>query len=236
MPFSEQTFRFLVENRQQNSRAWYHAHRAEYRQYVLAPLVELVERLRPTVLSIDAQLIAEPKVGKSISRLYRDTRYTKDKSLYRDVIWTAFSRPRTERISRPGLVFEASPDGFRYGVGYYEASTQTMQAMRTLILADDPAFHKADRAYRGQDVFAMQGESYKRPRFIEQDTQTCEWLNRRNISFMHDSREFTRLYAPDLYEEIAQGFRLLTPIYAFFVAVETQRQNEQMQKQFAQGL
>ena len=236
MPFSEQTFRFLVENRQHNSREWYHAHKTEYQQYVLAPLMELVEQLRPTVLSIDPQLIAEPKVGKSISRIYRDTRYTKDKSLYRDVIWTAFSRPRTERISRPGLVFEASPDGFRYGVGYYEASTQTMQAMRTLILQSDPAFKRADRAYRKQDVFTMQGKSYKRPRFTEQRPQECEWLNRRNISFMHDSRDFARLYAPDLHEQIAQGFQLLAPIYAFFVSVEEQRQNEQMQKLFAQGI
>ncbi len=236
MPFSEQTFRFLVENRQHNSREWYHAHKAAYQQYVLAPLVELVEQLRPTVLSIDPQLVAEPKVGKSISRIYRDTRYTKDKSLYRDVVWTLFARPRTERISRPGLVFEASPDGFRYGVGYYEASTQSMQAMRTLILQGDPAFERADCAYRRQKCFTMQGESYKRPRFTQQPPQQCEWLNRRNIAFMHDSRDFARLYAPNLHEQIAQGFQLLSPIYQFFVKVEAQRQDEAMQKRFAQGI
>ena len=53
---------------------------------------------------------------------------------------------------------------------------------------------------------------------------------------MHDSRDFVRLYAPNLHEQIAQGFQLLSPIYQFFVKVEAQRQDEAMQKRFAQGI
>lgn len=84
MPISKETLDFLVENRLQNSRDWFHDHKKVYQEVVLAPLIELVEKLTPVMWEIDPLFITTPKVCKTISRIYRDTRYTKDKSLYRE--------------------------------------------------------------------------------------------------------------------------------------------------------
>ena len=90
MPISKQTLNFLAQNKFNNSREWFRAHKPEYQEYVLAPMAELVNLLAPTIQKIDPLIITEPKVGKAISRIYRDTRFSRDKSLYREVMWIVF--------------------------------------------------------------------------------------------------------------------------------------------------
>ena len=83
MPFSPKTLDFLWENRMRNSRDWFEEHKSEYRSYVVEPLCELVEALTPTMLQIDSLFTVDPRVDKTISRIWRDTRYSHDKSLSR---------------------------------------------------------------------------------------------------------------------------------------------------------
>ena len=94
MPISAKTLDFLFENKLNNSKEWYHAHKKEYTELVLRPLAELVVKLKPTMLELDPDLIVEPRVTRSISRIYRDTRFSKDKSLYRDNMWLIFIRDK----------------------------------------------------------------------------------------------------------------------------------------------
>lgn len=80
--FSAEALRFLLENRINNSKEWFEEHRNEYRKYVYEPFAELVKELAPAMKEIDDGIITIP--SKIISRVRRDTRFTKDKSLYRD--------------------------------------------------------------------------------------------------------------------------------------------------------
>lgn len=154
MPISKETLDFLVENRLQNSRDWFHEHKSIYQEVVLAPLTELVEKLAPVMWEIDPLLITTPKVCKTISRIYRDTRYTKDKSLYREVMWIAFTRDKKQYDSPCGFVMEFSPNGFRYGCGYWQAPPDVMGALRELILKSDPAFRAAKKLMRARMCFS----------------------------------------------------------------------------------
>ena len=88
--FCRETFEFLFENRLKDSKEWYDAHKPERQKLVTEPLLALSASLGPAMLEMDSQLVTEPR--RTISRLRRDTRYTKDKSLYRDVIWCVFLR------------------------------------------------------------------------------------------------------------------------------------------------
>ena len=110
MPFSKETIEFLMENRVQNSRSWFHEHHAQYERFVQRPLKEFAAALTPAMLSIDPQFIVEP-VGRTISRINRDTRFSHDKSLYREEMWCAFTRGKSETVHPPAMVFGFSPDG-----------------------------------------------------------------------------------------------------------------------------
>lgn len=220
MPISDRTLEFLMENRLRDSRPWFLEHKAEYQQYVIQPMRDLVEQLAPTMLKIDPLLVVEPKVDKTISRIYRDIRFSKDKSLYRDVMWCVFLRDKKQYADMPAFVMEYSPNGFRYGCGYYQAPPKVMAAMRELILANSKGFQKARKAYEGQTLFQMEGETYKRSKYPAQPEAVQNWLNRRNIAFMHNSQDIALLCSDGLADVLAQGFQQLMPMYDFLCQAE----------------
>ena len=223
MPFSIKTLDFLSENRMRNNKAWFNEHKSDYQNLVLAPFVELVEKLAPTMLEMDSLLICEPKVDKCISRIYRDTRFSKDKSFYRDVMWCFFMRIKKLTGGQPGFFFELSQAGFRYGCGYYMAATDTMDSMRELILNDDKDFQKALKTFEKQSVFGMEGESYKKSRHPQSPENLRNWLDRKTICFIHNSKDFDLLFSDKLPDKIAEDFQRIKPIYQFLMKCEERK-------------
>ena len=227
MPITKDTLDFLFENRLHDSREWYNAHKPEFQQKVLTPLAELVRELAPTVWDIDPLLIAEPKVDRSISRVYRDTRFSKDKSLYRENMWIVFNRDKKQYPCPPGFVFEFSPDGFRYGCGYYDIPPKLMESIRAQVLKGSPAFRAAQAAYEGQERFTLEGDCYKRTKYPEQPAALRNWLDRKGMAFLHNSRDFELLFSPKLGEVLVDGFRTLKPVYNFFtITIEQMMRTE----------
>ena len=159
IPFSQQTLDFLFENRLQDSRIWFGEHKTEYQSLVIQPLRQLVMDLTPTMLELDPEFQTEPRVDKTICRIWRDTRYTKDPSLYRDHMWIIFKRGgRMHGTDYPGVYFEISLDGFSYGCGWYCPGTERMEALRRLILSGDREVLRAVRAMDRQRRFRMEGD------------------------------------------------------------------------------
>lgn len=224
--FRPQTLDFLVENRIQNSREWFEAHRAVYNDYVLTPLRELVTALTPTLLEIDPEFTVTPAVNKTISRIYRDTRFSRDKSLYRDVMWITFMRRKKFWEGLPGYYFVFGPDGMEMGVGYYEATPAAMDCFRQMVLRSEPAFRRMRAAYNRQKEFTVHAERYKRTRFPDEPESARFWLDMRNIDFESRSTDFDLLFSPRLAGELARMFLNLKPMYEFICAVEARRQHE----------
>ena len=154
-----------MENKLRDSKEWFREHRKDYDRLVLDPMRQLVLELQPGVWKLDDSLIAEPKVGRSISRIYRDTRFTKDKSTFRDVCWCVFLREKKLYQGPPAFYFEFSPRFVRWGCGYYRASPRDMDTLRGLILRQDPDFYKADKAVGKNGYFLLEGDRYKRSKF-----------------------------------------------------------------------
>lgn len=215
MALSAKTLDFLVENRLNNSRDWYQAHKAGFQSLVFEPMAGLVEQLAPAMREIDPQLVTEPKTDRTISRVYRDTRFSKDKSLYRDVMWLVFLRDKKAFPDAPGFFFEFSPQGFRYGCGYYSAPPKLMDAIRSLVLNHDRSFLLARDSLAAQPVFTLEGEKYKRPRYPDAAPEEQDWLDRKGISFLHNSKDFDLLFSDRLADTLSQDFELLKPAYEF---------------------
>ena len=196
MPFSEKTLDFLFENRLQDSKDWFDQHKKQYQQYVLEPLEELVTQLADTALMLDPLVVTEAKVGKTISRIRRDTRFSKDKRIYREHMWIIFKRgPRMYGTDAPGIYFEISPDNFGYGAGFYSASTEYMDALRRSILAGSPEAVEAVDCYEAQSLYQLDGERYKRPHYPDQPAKLQKWLDLRNISVSTESTDAELLFS-----------------------------------------
>ncbi len=217
MPISPATLSFLFENRLHNSRDWFSAHHAAYIRDVITPLMELVSQLSPTMLTIDPHLTTEPRVDRTISRIWRDTRYSRDKSFYRDHMWIIFKRGAMHGTHVPGLYFELNQDGFAYGSGFYHASSAFMAQMRDFILNKNPEAMRALYAYEKQHVFLVEGECYKKPRYPNEPDNVRLWLERKEICFTAHSNDFSLLFSDHLAEELCKHFTLLAPVYRFLL-------------------
>lgn len=235
MAFTKEAVEFLMENKFHDSKDWFHQHRQQYDDLVLNPMRGLVTEIAPAMLEIDEKLIAEPKVGRSISRIYRDTRFSKDKSTFRDVVWCVFLREKKLYEGPPAFYFEFSPSKLRWGCGYYRASPRDMDTMRGLILRRDPDFDAARRAVGQDGYFQLEGERYKRSKFPDMQGPARQWLDQKNISVNHNEGQqgFGRLYDPGLGSLLVRDFRRLKPLYQFFL--KTQRLSFEQAQQAPQG-
>ena len=217
MNFSTKSIDFLFENCLNDSRTWFKEHKADYDEYVIAPFRELIEKLTDTMLKIDGRFICDPK---RISRIYRDARYAKGGSIFRDHLWYTFSRTTEAYKSLPGYYFSISTKGFSYGCGYYYASTESISEIRSLILKKDKAAKKALKTYKEQEVFRLYGDFYKRDRFPDASDSEKEWLNRKEMGVSCESTNFELLFSDKLADKIAEDFKTIAPIYNMFMKAE----------------
>lgn len=216
MAFTEETIEFLIVNRINDSKAWFQEHRDDYLRLVRQPLEGVCLALAPVIAQIDPMLVTKP--SRCISRIYRDTRFARDKSIFRDRMWISFDRDHHEFPEAPGFYFSINPDGWHYGCGFYEAPPQVMQKLRELILSGDPDALRAMEAYDAQDVFTIQGPLYKRPHFPDADMRTRAWLDRRDLNFGHEEEGFGQLaHDEDFIPQIERGYRMLIPMYTLMM-------------------
>lgn len=220
MAFSEKTLDFLFLNKLHDSREWFNERREEYETFVMEPMRKLVSDLAPVMMEIDPLLICEPKVNKSISRIFRDTRFSKDKSIFRDTFWCTFMRDKKLYHGMPGYFFELSPRGFRYGCGFYQARPEAVETIRNMILAGNPDFKKAEKCIIKNSKFAMMGESYKRSKYPEAPENLRKWLDLKNHGVICDSTDFELLFSENLVFELAGDFKSLKPYYDFLLKAE----------------
>ena len=212
-----------MTNALMNSREWYKENKSRYEEYLLSPMKELVAALTPFMKGVDDQLICEPRVGGSISRLYRDARFSKNKGIFREAMWCLFVRDKKIYHGLPSFFFEVSPSGFTYGCGYYVASGESMAILRELILKKSPKAQRALKAYAAQDVFSLEDCRYKRTKHKDQPENLREWLDQRSLCLIARNRDFDLLYSPELKDKLIEDFSRIVPVYDFMLFAESMK-------------
>lgn len=222
--FSKETLDFLFENRLNDSRSWFEEHKDTYRRVVFDPLRDLVEALAPIMSEIDPNFTTDPRVDRTICRIRRDTRFSHDKSLYRDNMWIIFKRGKMHGTEVPGIYFEISQHGFEYGCGFYQASASYMRALRERILKQDPLFQNAQKALESQTVYQITGDCYKRAHYPDQPEPLRQWLERRELCITAQNKDFPLLFSDRLLPKLKQDLPILAPIYRFLLQTALENQ------------
>jgi len=216
--FTQETLDFLAENCFMGSREWFNAHKKDYISHVKEPLTDFCLRLGPDAAEIDPLLVTDPKTATS--RIFRDMRFARGGSPYRDVQWVSFRREREAYSGWPEFFFVFSPREFFYGTGYYSASAGAMETVRELIKSGDPAFRKAQAALEAHPEIQIGGDLYKRSRHMEYTEPLRAWLDRKNLRFTVQPGDVTELFAEDLAEKVSAAWRAMAPVYEFLMRAE----------------
>jgi uncharacterized protein (TIGR02453 family) len=210
---------FFMQIRFNNDAAFFNEHRGEYERWVRDPLYALADALAPAVLAIDPEMETRP--ARVVSRIRRDTRFTRDKSPYRSHMWIGWSPVRAIDSRRkqqvPGLYFGVHHDHWSVGAGYYEAMPATMKAYRARMLAAPSSFMSIVREPGFARAFSLDGEDYKRPPVGIDDLPDAlrPWYAKKSFSADHtapvDERTTTAAFA----EDVAALLGLLGSLYTY---------------------
>jgi uncharacterized protein (TIGR02453 family) len=215
--FSENTIIYLNNLNQNNNKVWFEDHRTDYENYLLNPFKELVEELKPYMLEIDSLL--DFRFNKCISRIYRDVRFSKDKSPYRSNMWVSFKRESKDWKLEPCYYFELFPNGYRFGMGYYNMPKEILEKIRKLIEEEDEEFIKIYSLIENQHTFSLEGESYKRNLSNNIDEKYRAWYQKKEIYFVCNKGLNDTILGGDLSKELVESFKLLQPAYEFLLSL-----------------
>lgn len=213
--FSPESLAFFEQLTANNTKAWFEAHRFEYEKHLLIPLKQLVSDLVGTMLTIDPDLMVIPAVDRTISRIYRDTRFSRDKSPYKTCLWITFKRQSLDWKTAPCFFFEIRADGYRYGMGFYSADKGTMDRLREEIEQKPTAFRHAVAFLESQDTFVLEGETYRRVLRPDLPEDLQLWHRRKNLYLVCNRQPDKNLFTHGLINELRCGFELLAPLYGF---------------------
>lgn len=162
--FKPSLLAFLAELSEHNNRPWFAANKHRYEAEVLEPALDFIEAMDPWMRSISPYFEAIPsRTGGSLMRIYRDTRFGKDKTPYKTNVGIQFRHERGRDVHAPGYYVHLAPDGCFLCAGMWRPPPPVLKAVREAILEDPEAWLRArdHRPFRRQ--YVLDGDSLKRP-------------------------------------------------------------------------
>lgn len=221
--FQPEGLELLIQNRLMDSKDFYEAHKQEIRQQMSLPFQALCQRMASDMQQIDPLFVTVP--SRMVSRIRRDTRYTKDKTLYRANMWLYFRRPKMNQYDCPPFYYvEVSPEYWGYGCfgGYGKGE---MEIARDMIRKKDKLFSEAYTAAQHSGVFTLEGELYKRPRFPDAPEIYQPWLNRKQLGLQFaETKDYTPLWDGSFVPPMLSAFKQIAPFYRFLCALRERAQ------------
>jgi uncharacterized protein (TIGR02453 family) len=131
---SRDSYKFLAELRANNDRTWFLENRARAEELLLEPGRELVVELGELLRAVRPDIIADPRTDRSIYRLNRDTRFSRDKTPYKDHLGIWCWEGQEGRLECPGFYFHFMPDSWGWSVGCYRFSESGLANWRSALL------------------------------------------------------------------------------------------------------
>ena len=214
--FTEHLFEFLRDLRVNNNREWFQANKSRYEQHVKEPLLQFIEDFRPDLHSISEHFVADPRTnGGSMFRIYRDVRFSRDKSPYKTQAAAQFRHEAGKTVHAPGFYLHLAPGEVFAGVGLWHPDSATLGRIRDRIVSNSEAWERAARDPGFLDVFDLTGDSLKRPpKGYDADHPCLEDLKRKDhiATLMFDEEEAT---SPEFLEDFADTCRASSPYMEF---------------------
>ncbi|MBI2828122.1 MAG: DUF2461 domain-containing protein [Acidobacteria bacterium] len=213
-PFTRKTLAFLRALKRNNDRDWFRLRKPQYEEHVRGPMIELLAHLAVDLPRFAPELISDPRV--SLYRIYRDTRFSNDKSPLKTHIGAHFPSRGFPRNEGSGLYLEVAPKWVWIGGGLYMPSASDLRLLREHIAATHRTLHRivTGSSFR-RAVGALGGQRLAgAPRGYLKDHPAMEYL--RFKQFLA-GREFEPEFATTdrFYTELLRIFRAVTPLVRF---------------------
>lgn len=214
--FTPALFKFLKDLEANNEREWFNANKARYINSVQEPALSFIADFGSRLATISPHFRADAKVqGGSLFRIYRDTRFGKDKTPYKTNTGVHFRHERSKDAHAPGYYLHLQPGECFMGVGLWRPETKVAYAIREMIADNTAGWKKAAHGKRFTDVYSLDGESLQRPpKGFDPDHRYIADLKRKDfIASMRLTQK--AVMGPDFLKEFESYCKRATPFMAF---------------------
>jgi uncharacterized protein (TIGR02453 family) len=179
--FTPALFTFFKELADNNERTWFNANKARYEQDVKEPALAFVEDVGFRLPDFAPHLVADKK---SMFRIYRDTRFAKDKTPYKTHCGIYLRHAAAADADTPGLYLNLEPRNVFMGAGIWHPGSPGLKRIRTAIVNKPEAWRKAIEAAAPTWTLAN-GEALKRPpQGFPADHPLIDDLKRKSFAIM----------------------------------------------------
>lgn len=208
---------FFRKLEKHNTKPWFEEHRALFQGEVIQPLKALVEEIDVAFARFAPEMVGHP--NKSVFRIYRDVRFSKDKTPYKThaAAWfyhlDAGRGVGGEAQGGAGFYFHFAPKEIMIAAGIWMPPRLLVQKIRDAIVEDQEGFEALvdsrafKRRYRGLDT---EGMLKRMPRGYSEEHPAAKWLRYQSftVARMYTQDEFL---SPRLARTIAKDYEALTP-------------------------
>lgn len=219
--FTPETLSFLIDLALNNSRDWFWENHDRYEKSILDPFRSLVFSLGDFMRTIDPHFEITPAVGKTISRINRDLRFSKNKEPYRSNLWITFKVPADDWKDSPCFFFELFPDFYRYGMGFYQPTKKNMDIFKQEISRNPDRFLKLIAPFTDPEIFKVEGQKYKRPPKNDFPREIARWHEMKNFYLVRNKDIDDILFCSDLVDKLKVDFFTVKNFYRFLVELRS---------------
>jgi len=206
--FNPKLFQFLDQLRRNNRRAWFLKHRPEFEELARQPSVRFITDLQLRLRDVSTWLVADPKPnGGSLFRIYRDVRFSKDKSPYKTHVGMNFwHASASEAVHGPGLYLHFEPKGCFVAGGIWQPDPRSLARIRDAIAWKPEEWSAAKRGLRlGGDTLTRPPRGYFADHLLIEDLKRKDFIASVDLSqaqvcsgqflevFLRSSRKMTPL-------------------------------------------
>jgi uncharacterized protein (TIGR02453 family) len=212
--FSNETLAFLRALKRNNDREWFKARRERYEAHVRGPMIALIERLAADFPRFAPEIVASPKT--SLYRIYRDTRFSDDKTPLKVQISASFRWRGLAKGEGAGLYLEVHPEWVWMGGGFWNPQAPQLVRIREHISETYPEIDRIVRAKPFKTLLGgLDGDRLTRvPRGFAKDDPAAEYLKYRQFL---GGREFPPAFATStaFYPALIATYKAMLPLVRF---------------------
>lgn len=205
-------FQFLRDLKDNNNREWFSENKHRYESEVKEPMLRFITDFGVNLRKISSHFTADPRpVGGSMFRIYRDTRFSKDKTPYKTIASAHFPHQDCGKdVHAPGFYLHLEPDHCMGGAGLWQPDGPSLKKVRDQIIMKTKEWKAI-----GDHGIVVGGDTLKRPPVgYDVNHPFIEDLKRKDF-FMHQQYSEHDVCASSFLEQFTETCRSATPLMAF---------------------